>query len=202
MADFSDLSNRDDWKMRSALYSNGSRLSSQRCEDLTARRILVGLGYTEKGINRLEAELGLAYDPSKPLVDRVRTVLGIVGGDMFSPDPSLRRFAMQCRGLDKAHRTVLDHLDDWIASAEAEKDGAVIVGRVGEDRVAWGYVVLPSHSAPPWLLQPPAVLIAAKDGYWVWYRELSDLVHDMAKFNRWQVPGSVDFDPDDPSDLA
>lgn len=196
MDKFDDLSKRDNWRARAALYSNGMKIASQKCEDLVARRILVGLGYHEKGINKLEASLELAYDPEKPLFDRVKTILEVVGGDFFSPDPGLGRYSIQCRNLDKTHKPILDSLPEFVELAESRKDGAVIAGRVGDERIAWGYVVLRREDAPPWLLRPPAVLIGELDNHWVWYRELSDLIHDMAYFNRWNVPGSVDFDQD------
>lgn len=193
-----EISRRDDWKARASLYSDGSRLVPQKCEDLAARRILVGLGYTEQGINKLEAALELAYDASKPLFDRAKTILEVVGAGMFSSDRKHRKYVIGSRHFDKRHRSVLDDLDNLVEMASNEEKGVMLFGRVENDRVAWGYCILPDTEMPPWLLQPPSVLIARKDGYWVWYRELSDLVHDMARFEHWEVPGSVDFDPTDP----
>ena len=189
-----DLSNRDNWKDRAALYKDGSRLCSQNNEDMIARKILRGLGYTEKGINKLESALELAYDPAKPLFDRVKTCLEIVSRGMFSSDRAHRRFALTTRDTDDTHSMIIRHMDEWIQMAEPEKEGVVVMSRVGKDRRAWGYVIMRETLLPVWILQHPAVLIRRADGWWVWYREVTDLVYDMARFEHWDVPGSAVFD--------
>lgn len=198
MANWDSLEKREDWKARAALYTNGSRINSQKCEDLVARRILAGLGYTEKGINKIEAALEIPYDAGKPLYDRARTCLEIVSRGMFSTDRGHRKFALVCRETDDRHDMILRNWDEWIGIADAEERGAVVLGRVGSERMAWGYVILREGDLPPWILQHPAVLIQRRDGWWAWYREVCDLVYDMARFERWEVPGSVSFDPGDP----
>ena len=192
-----NLASRDNWKLRADLYRNGSRPGTQNGEDLAARRILRGLGYTEKGIDRLEAELELPYDATKPLYDRVVTCLEIVSNGMFSSDRAHRRMALVYRDTDESHGVIVKHLDEWFQMAEPEREGLIVIGRCGRNRVAYGYVIMRDDACPPsWIMQHPAVLLQSRDGWWVWYREVSDLVHDMAKFERWSVPGSVDFDPD------
>lgn len=186
-----DLSKRDDWKARAALYEGGSRLCSQNNEDMLARKILRGLGYTEKGIGRLESALELAYDPAKPLFDRVRTCLEIVSRGMFSQDRSHRRFALTTMDTDDTHSMIVRHMDEWIQMAEPERDGVIVLSRVGRERRAWGYAIMRETLLPAWILQHPAVLIRRSDGWWVWYRDVTDLVYDMARFEKWDVPGSV-----------
>lgn len=191
MEAFDDLSKREGWKDRAALYRAGSRLCSQNNEDLIARKILRGLGYTEKGINKLEASLEVPYDSSKPLFDRVRNCLEIVSNGMFSPDRDGRRYALTTRDTDETHAMVVKHMDEWLQIAEPEKDGLVIMSRVGKDRRAWAYAIMREDTLPPWILQHPSVLIWRDDGWWVWYRDASDMIYDMARFEHWNVPGLV-----------
>lgn len=194
MESFEDLSKRENWKDRAALYKSGSRLSSQNNEDLVARKVLRGLGYTEKGINKLESALEIEYDPAKPLFDRVRTCLETVSRGMFSQDRDHRRFALAVRDTDETHSMIVKHMDEWIPMAEPEKDGIIVMSRVGKDRRAWGYAIMRETLLPVWILQHPAVLIRRADGWWVWYRDVTDLVYDMARFEHWDVPGSAVFD--------
>lgn len=194
MEGFENLSKRDDWKERAAIYKGGSKLCSQNNEDLVARKILRGLGYTEKGIGKLESSLDLGYDPSKPLFDRVETCLEIVSRGMFSRDKSSRRFALVTRDTDDTHSMIVRHMDEWIQMTEPEKDGVIVMSRVGRDRRAWGYAIMRDTLLPPWILQHPSVLIRRSDGWWVWYRDATDLIYDMARFEHWEVPGSAAFD--------
>ena len=191
-----DLSSRDAWKSRAALYADGSRQADQACEDLVARRIIRGLGYTEKGLYDLESSLYLPYDQSKTLFDRARTCMEIVSRGMFSSDRGHRRYALACRQTDERHSPILRNLDEWFSMAEAEKEGLVVMGRVGKNRIAWGYVVTRDTVLPPWILQHPAVLVQRRDGFWVWYREVSDLVYDMARLEHWDIPGGAAFGRD------
>ena len=181
------ISRRANWMKRSAQYMDGSRSASQKCEDLVARRIVMGLGYTEKGLVKLESKLDLQFDPVKTLMDRVRNVLDVLSNGMFSTDPDRRRMWLQVRETDRRHSAVFDNLDELAECAMSAREGMLLLGRVGDDRLAWGYVILPDGAMPAWLMQPPLCMLAKHNGYTFWYREVCDLFHDMAKYCRWDV---------------
>lgn len=181
-----DISERANWVKRAAVYGSGSKLASQKCEDMIARRILVGLGYREKGLGDLERLLDLPSDWSRPLLDRTMDAVGAVSGGLFAPGSG--RMAIVARNGDTRHNVVLGDVDGTVDSASSTPDGLVVLARVGDTRTAWAYAVVPEDFLPAWLLQPPAVLLAKHRGYSIWYREVSDMFHDMAEYLRWDIP--------------
>ena len=148
---------------------------------------------------RIERELELAYDPEKPLFNRVRTCLEVVSNGMFSRDREHRRMELVCREGDARHDLIVRNWDEWVEVASSEKEGVLVASRIGSERLALGYCVMPDTLLPEWVLQHPSVLTQRRGGYWCWHRELCDLVYDMARFEHWTVPG-VSFDgPEVPS---
>lgn len=185
-SDRDDIEARANWLKRAAAYGDGSRLASQKCEDMVARRILLGLGFRESGLADLERSLGLPSDWARTLLDRTLDVVGAVSGGMFAPGSG--RMALVARNGDTRHNVVLGDIDGTVDSASSTPDGLLVLARVGDTRTAWAYAVVPEDFLPAWLLQPPAVLLAKHGGYSVWYREVSDMFHDMAEYLRWDVP--------------
>ena len=74
-------------------------------------------------------------------------------------------------------------------AAGSAPDGLMVFARVAETRNAWAYAIVPDGFLPPWLLQPPSVLLAKQGGYSIWYREVADIIGDMASYGKWDVPG-------------
>lgn len=187
MESWDKVRQRADWLKRAARYDDGSRQADQKCEDLVARRVLAGLGCTEKGLRDLEWRLDIPYDGTNPLMDRTRSVLDVVSGGMFVPESPNYRMGLFVRNGDKRHGVVLDRMPELVESAATTPDGIIVLARVGDTRTAWGYAIMPDGFLPPWILQPPSVILAKDSGYVVWYREVTDLVHDMAEYLRWDV---------------
>lgn len=181
------IEKRSDWLKRSGLYRGGGRGASQNCEDLVARRILSGLGVTEKAASKLEAYFELEYDGSMPLFDRAARIVEHASRGEVARRDALK-YGMQCRDGDANHAIVTGNLDELVAAADAHPNGLLLFARVGSAKNALCYVVVQDGEYPSWLLQPPSVFLARHGGHAIWYREVTDLVYDMSVLCRWDLP--------------
>lgn len=181
------MERRLDWIKRASRYRDGSRKASQKCEDLVARRVLAGIGISEKGLPRLEKALGLEVDNTRPIIDRVIDAVQCLSNGMVSRGFS-GRFGAMCRESGTGHEAVTKDPDALVEAASAFRDGLLVLVRVGDTRNAWCYVVVPDGEYPPWVLQPPSVLLLKHGGYAVWYRDVTNIFHDMSTICGWVMP--------------
>lgn len=183
-----DISQRANWLKRAVPYRDGSRTAAQKDEDLVARRILNGLGFTSKGIYDLERFLDIRPNASKPLYDRTVSAVKALSGGAISTGSDRSGFGVQCRSVKDVMKFLGDETEGLVEAASAYGDGVIVLCRVENENRAVACVVVQDGSEPPWLLQPISSIVAKSGGYSIWTREVSDLFFDMASLCGWRLP--------------
>ena len=192
-----------DWKAKAEAYKKIGRTPAGAAEDeFVARKILRGLGWTEKSAPFLCSLLTL--DAERPLLDIAVDVLDSVSGGMFGVGSLSRRFVVDARriGLSKSFLAG-DTVKSLCASAMSlpENGGVLTFFRNPKDKAKCMTAVFlhePKEGyLPEWLLRPVATLAVRHGNASMWIRETMPLISDMAEVLRWAVPDRPDGMEDD-----
>jgi len=186
------------WQKRAEVYAGDVKRNKE--EDFTARRLLRGLGWTERGLPLLCSQLGMEFDPEVPTLTTVIDVLDSLSGGWFSPASPYRRFIIDTRTLPKTRAgwdnpavQALAHM----AGSMPVGNGVIVVSKV--DDTAGGAKCMATvflhdsycvENIPKWLLMPVSVIKARVGGGMVsvWTRDAEELIRDMAVVHDWPIP--------------
>lgn len=155
---------------------------SRESTNLVARRVLRGLGLSPGDLPHVLRNLGAV--PSGLRMRDTASLLNLVSDGLFSP--STDGLSLWVSETDRSHSAVSD--SEWLAESMDGFMGSVVLAEapsMQRSRLAWAYVIVPDGFEPRWLVCPPAVLLSGHDGFRVWYREASDLFHDMSSQLGW-----------------
>lgn len=185
------------WKEKAEAFRKAGGTSSQKRDlDFIGRTILRGLGWAERRLPLLAAELGVDTE-SVTSMDAAMDVLNQVSEGMFSPASATRRFSIDTCQLrfTKAFLAGSKVEDRMAAAAQMPENGGIIaLFRNPKDEkkcVAAVFLHEPSQGyLPNWLLRPVTTLWARRDDLHasLWTREASSLFRDMASDLGWAVP--------------
>lgn len=186
------------WKKRAEAYSGDVKRNKE--EDFTARKLLRGLGWTERGIPLLCSQVGPDYDPEVPLLTTVIDVLDSLSGGWFSPTSPYRRFVIDTRTLPlsraKWDNPAVQSLAE-MAKGMPVGNGVIVLSKVddasGNSRCMSTVFLHDNYcieNIPKWLLMPVSVLKARVGGGMVsvWTRDAEELIRDMAAVHDWPIP--------------
>lgn len=164
---------------------SGLRPDESSC---VASRIMRGLGLRRQDMAHVASAIGVTL-PDGPAHGAV-AILSAVSGGLIGTVPGHGEFLASAVRTDRSHSAVSD-LELLTASASSESGGAILFSPAPPStrpRLSWAYVVCREGMDPPWVVEPPAVLLAGHMGFNVWYRESSDLVSSMRRRLHWEVP--------------
>lgn len=181
------------WKERAEAFRKTGQKASQRSNDeAIARKVLRGVGCTEKTAPLLCAALGI--DPDGQLMDIAVDAMNSVSGGMFDNMSAARRFVVDVRQI-RLSRGFLEGstVSDICANAARMPygGGVLVFFRHPTDRRPMCLAFLhepPDGVIPGWLLRPVSTLVLRRDGVSAWLREVEDLVRGMAEDMRWSLP--------------
>ena len=186
------------WQKRAEAYAGDVKRNKD--ENFTARKLLRGLGWTERGLPLLCSKVGPDYDPEVPVLTIVIDVLDSLSGGWFSPTSPYRRFIIDTRPLPKSRAGWENPAIQSMASMAGGmpmSHGVIVLSKV--DDTAGGAKCVATvfmhdggqtQNIPAWLLMPVSVLKARMaDGFVsVWVRDAEELIRDMAKVHDWPIP--------------
>lgn len=188
----------ESWRKRVEAYAGDTKRN--KSEDFTARKLLRGLGWTERGLPLLCTALGLEYGPEVPTLTTVIDVLDSLSGGWFSPVSPYRKFILDVRDIPRSKSGWDNYAIQSMASMAGGmpmSHGVIVLSKV--DDTAGGAKCVATvfmhdggqtQNIPAWLLMPMSVLKARMaDGFVsVWVRDAEELIRDMAKVHDWPIP--------------
>lgn len=186
------------WKDRAEAYKEIGSIAGRRDDDFCARKILRGLGWTERGLPLLCMRTGVRYDGAEPLINLARKILDAVSLGEFDTGSSSCKFVMDVRPMEKggvfwANDDEFRELSDIANTAGI---GLLMFGRKpargASDECVACLMMRDCMDVPPWLLQPVSVLKERKFGTMAWMRRADEMVASMAEFRNWDVPKPED----------
>jgi hypothetical protein len=182
------------WKERAEAYASIGSAAGQRNDDFVARKVLKGVGWSERKLPLLCSKLDVPWDGSAPLWDTTRDCLDVMSGNLFGHNSPNRKFILDVRPLNKKGMCWKDQeeLDEYCEIAQTVSGGFIVCGRKQISEGVSEAIALcflnEAYQPPVWILQPPAALRERRNTVAVWVRRVEDLFRDMSQFMGWNVP--------------
>lgn len=182
------------WKDRAEAYKEIGSIAGKRDDDFCARRILRGIGWTERGLPKLCMLTGVPYDGAEPLISLVRKVLDAVSLGSFDQGVS-RKFILDVRTMSKgACWADGDELRELCEISSTVACGMIVLCRrtvKGGNDECMAFVFLKDEpDIPAWIMQPLSLLKERKNGFMIWERKAEELFGSMVEFLHWEVPSA------------
>ena len=176
----------ENWKARRAYYASKGRPDDQPFEDTLGRRILKGLGCTEKHVYRLEQYIFSASSGELPLWIRASKLFLEMLGRSAYWGYLARTWHLETRftGANK-DAEILDLLSEFELTGKLPV--FFTLPKSGESQLATVYSLWPEKTAMNWL-NPPYRVIGQMGEHVVVAQEAS---HFVAQFGKYDI-GSVD----------
>ena len=178
------------WREVQLRYSSGKTMATQATEDLVARRVLQGLGYTAKELGMLEKRLHTKYVPDAAMWPRVLEALRslcsfsrrqyLFGLDDENPG----MFAIDVREVDSTHTEILEMRDFFENHVSAPHP--LFLTRVKDTKISRAYYLLRNEDGEgdmyvPWL-SPPVAFIGQAGPWWIACQETSHFIQQLGPF--------------------
>lgn len=192
------------WQDRLKAYRNAGGTVEQLADDNTARKIIKGLGWSEKHIDALCTCLGLEPAEDASHLDKALDILDRVSGGLFSETSPNRKFIVSRRKVAFSNsfwngETAKQLLD----MAKGMEGGMVIFHMKASDEAQHrnlaivilheGQTCMDGVTVPGWMLKSPATFKMNRNGMDIWVKETEDLIHDMAETWDWYIPSARDI---------
>lgn len=187
------------WMERLKAYQDIGSLAGRKAEDFVSRKVLRGLGWTEKALPLLCSKTDVEWDGSKPLWSTVQDVLNSLSNGYFSSMSPNRKYILDVRrarndGTFWKDREEMLELEEIACSAG---DGMILLGREPIDNPCGTACVFVKKSEksfarygdlPYWVGKPVALFRDETPKSMIWIRRIEDLFADMADAMNWDIP--------------
>ena len=180
------------WKERAEAYKSIGNQKGMRVDDFIARKLLRGIGWTEKDLGLLCYKLGLKFDSNEPIINTTKEILDVVSYGSFGMLSPNRKFMLDIRNIPMSAKFWnSDEILELCEIANSMPYGMIIFSEKSKDadRKCVGTVFLHEQDETPnWILQPTSILRFRKNETMVWIRDGEELIRDMARDLKWSIP--------------
>ena len=182
------------WKEKAEAFRKAGGTPAQKKEqEFIARKILRGLGWTDKQLPLLARELSL--DPDSQTLDTALDALNYVSDGMFTNTSANQKFVVDTRQIrfSKAFLEGVKVVNFCEAASSLPENGGVLVFfRSPKDENKCMTAIFLHEPVqgylPGWLLNPVCTLYVRRGNVSMWTRETVSLIRDMASDLNWAVP--------------
>lgn len=156
-----------------------------KCEDLVARRMAKGLGFSLSNVSRLEKALGLKIDYDRPLIEHMGIILSRVsaGAAAMEKEPRLK-WRVKVLHDEISKQTYLDNKGKWVSYTGKN---LIVMGRKAGTTEGIAYVVVNEDDIPECLKLPVCTLVDREKGKMVFLKEVENLFHDLVVTEKWSL---------------
>jgi hypothetical protein len=182
------------WKERISFYKDGGSSNSKATEDMVARRILRGLGATERLLPDLEKNHEITPDYNIPLWNRVYTLINAISNGKVGGQSDLATVlieAKECKIMSNGEPDFLKDEESFkqlCTIASRYTHGITLFARVSGTKDVFAYSILNQGvELPDWILNPKSTYLYKNKKHMLWVRDTEDLIRDMAISYRWEI---------------
>ena len=192
------------WQERVKAYRNAGGSAERLADDNTARKIVKGLGWSEKHIDALCTCLGLEPAEDASQLDKALDILDRVSGGLFSETSPNRKFIISRRRVAFSNTFWNGQTADQLLDMAKGVEGGMVIFhmKASDDAKHRNLAIVILHEAqdcgqgkvgvPSWLLRSPATYKMNRNGMDIWVKETEDFIHDMAETLDWYIPSAKD----------
>lgn len=155
---------------------------SGKSQDMLARRVAKGLGFSLNNLSQVERNLGIQLPDEASFTEHMEIVLQYAS-----------KGAMCCEGSHWVFKWFADEVGPktyqtnkakWLKWVDG-KAGVIILGRQSGDNDCVAYVVVPEDNVHDSLRLPVCTLLDKDQGKLVFVKEVSNFIHDFATVEGW-----------------
>ena len=160
-----------------------------KCEDLVARRIAKGLGFSaaNNSLPWVEKALGVKVDYDAPLIDHIALILlRVSSASAGVNDFGEPRIEWRIKVLHNeiSNKTYEDNKEKWL---NYSGKNLIVMGRKAGTNEGIAYVVVNEDDIPECVKLPKCTLVDRDKGKMVFLKEIENLVRDLVVTEKWSL---------------
>jgi len=155
---------------------------SGNVQDMLARRVAKGLGFSLTRLSQVEANLGIRLPEEASFTEHMETLLRFAShGDLCSDNP---KWGFRWFTSEIGPKTIGENKGKWFEWAKGMK-GVIVLGKKAGCNDCVAIVTVPEDGVHESLRLPRCTLVDRDHGYMVFVKEAADFIHDLATVERW-----------------
>ena len=171
-----------DWRERIRRHQESGSVNSIRTEDIIARRVLKGLGITQKSLYKAEISHGIDIDQDETLWHRVKHIIDAISYYNTCSSGNINIIVREIKPNNKFIESNMDFIEMLLK----DKPVIIFLCLISGTKNTIAYICTKSEEyTQNWIMRPGATIVADDNTCRVWARQIPDLIKDMSEYMTW-----------------